>query len=105
MWGWGGAYQHPAVEADAEGQVKSGDHQQSPEPIQQERDKANLEHVGVEHHQQYDDHVEQDGNVLDAVMTNSMTLYVILVSDELHVLKYVRPCQRQTYCKTGTFSE
>lgn len=80
MWGWGAAYQHPAVEADAEGQVKSGDHQQSPEPIQQERDKADLEHVGVEHHQQYDDHVEQDGNVLDAVMTNSVTLYVILVS-------------------------
>lgn len=94
------------MEADAERQVKSGDHQQSPEPIQQERDKPNLEHVGVEHHQQYDDHVEQDGDVLDAVMTNSMTLYVILVSNELHaVLKYVQLCQRQTYCKAGTFSE
>lgn len=62
-------YQHPAVEADAEGQVKSWDHQQSPESLQQQGHQANLEHVCVEHHQQNDDHAEQDGDVLDAADT------------------------------------
>lgn len=46
------------MEADAEGQVKSRDHQQSPESLQEQGHKADLEHVGVEHHQQNDDHVE-----------------------------------------------
>lgn len=59
-------YQHPAVEADAESQVESGEHQQSPESLQQQGHQTDLEHVGVEHHQQDDYHVEQDGNVLDA---------------------------------------
>lgn len=71
------------MEADAEGQVKSRDYQQSPEPLQQEGYKADLEHVSVEHHQQDDDHVEQDGDVLDAVTTDSISLFVILVSDAL----------------------
>lgn len=53
-----GAYQHPAVEADAECQVKGGEHQQSSESLQQQRHQADLEHVGVEHHQQDDDQVE-----------------------------------------------
>lgn len=52
------AYQHPAVETDAEGQVKSWNDKQSPEPLQQQEHKANLEDVGVEHHQQNDDHAE-----------------------------------------------
>ena len=60
------AYQNPAVEADAERQVKSREHQQSSEALQQQRHQAHLEHVGVEHHQQDDDHIEQDGDVLDA---------------------------------------
>lgn len=64
-----GAYQHPAVEADAQGQVKSRDYQQCPEPLQQQGNEADLEHVGVEHHQENDDHVEQDGYVLDAAGT------------------------------------
>lgn len=54
------------MEADAEGQVESRDGQQSSEPLQQQGHQAHLEHVGVEHHQQDDDHVEQGGDVLDA---------------------------------------
>lgn len=52
------AYQHPAVETDAEGQVESWNDKQSPEPLQQQEHKADLEDVGVEHHQQNDDHTE-----------------------------------------------
>lgn len=63
------AYQYPAVEADAERQVKSRDDEQGPEPLQQQRHETDLEHVRVEHHQQNDDHVEQDGYVLDAGRT------------------------------------
>lgn len=55
---WNVAYQHPAVETDAEGQVKSWNDKQSPEPLQQQEHKADLEDVGVEHHQQNDDHTE-----------------------------------------------
>lgn len=54
------------MEADAEGQVDGRDHQQSPESLQQQWHQAHLEHVGVEHHQQDDDDVEQDADVLDA---------------------------------------
>lgn len=54
------------MEADAEGQVESRDGQQGFEPLQQQGHQAHLEHVGVEHHQQDDDHVEQGGDVLDA---------------------------------------
>lgn len=60
------AVHHPAVEADAEGQVDSRDQQQSPEPLQQNGHQAHLEHVSVEHHQEDDDDVEQDADVLDA---------------------------------------
>lgn len=67
------------MEADAEGQVKSREHQQSPEPRQQQEHQADLEYVGVEHHQQDDDHVEQDGNVLDAVDTDFTGLFVIKI--------------------------
>lgn len=63
------AYQNPAVKADAEGQVENRRHKQSSEPLQQQRHEPHLEHVGVEHHQQDDDHVKQDGNVLDAANT------------------------------------
>lgn len=65
------------MEADAEGQVKSREYQQSPESLQQQRHQANLEDVGVEHHQQDDDHAEQDGDVLDAVDTDFTGLFVI----------------------------
>ena len=57
------------MEADAESQVEGGDPQQSPEALQQQGDQANLEHVGVEHQQENDDHVEQDGNILNAGIT------------------------------------
>lgn len=63
------------MEADAESQVKSREHQQSSESLQQQRHQADLEHVGVEHHQKDDDHVEQDGNVLDA----AKIVFVILI--------------------------
>lgn len=62
-------HHHPAVEDDAEGQVDGRDQQQSAEPLQQHGHQAHLEHVGVEHHQQDDDHVEQDADVLDAAGT------------------------------------
>lgn len=45
------AHQQPAVETDAEGQVNSWNDEQSPEPLQQQENKADLEDVGVEHHQ------------------------------------------------------
>lgn len=54
------------MEADAEGQVDGRDDQQSPESLQQQGHQAHLEHVGVEHHQQHDDDVKQDADVLDA---------------------------------------
>lgn len=73
------AYQHPAVEADAEGQVESGEKEQSPESAQQHRHKADLEDVGVEHHQEDDDDVEQDGNVLDAANTVFVGLFGVLI--------------------------
>lgn len=57
------------MEADAERQIQSREYQQSPELLQQQGHQAHLEHVGVEHHQQNDDQVEQDGDVLDAVDT------------------------------------
>ena len=63
------AYHNPAVKADAEGQVHSREQQEGPEALQEKRHQAHLEHVGVEHHQQDDDHIEQDGNVLDAGIT------------------------------------
>lgn len=71
------------MEADAEGQVKSRDYQQSPEPLQQQGHEADLEHVGAEHHQQNDDDVEQDGYVLDAAGTDLISLFLILVSGAL----------------------
>lgn len=66
---WFCKYHNPAMEGDAQDQVEGREHQQSPELLQQQGHQANLEHVGVEHHQQDDDHVEQDGNVLDAANT------------------------------------
>lgn len=69
------------MEADAERQIKSGENEQSPEPLQQQGHQADLEHVGVEHHQQHDDHVEQDGDVLDAVDTDFTGLFLTVVSD------------------------
>lgn len=55
------------MEYDTEGQVESREHQQGSKPLQQYGDEADLEHEGVEQHQQNDDQVEQDGNVLDTV--------------------------------------
>lgn len=57
------------MEADAEGQVEGGENEQSPESVKEHRHKADLKHVGVEHHQEDDDDVEQDGDVLDAANT------------------------------------
>lgn len=54
------------MEDDTEGQVESRKHQQGSKPLQQNGHQANLKHVGVEQHQQNDDQVEQDANVLDA---------------------------------------
>lgn len=65
------------MEADAEDQVKNREYQKCPESLQQQGQQADLEHVGVEHHQQNDDHVEQDGNVLDAVDTDYTGLLLI----------------------------
>lgn len=62
------------MEADAEGQVESRKGQQSPEPLQQQRHEAHLEHVGAEHHQEDDDDVEQDGDVLDSVVSKQRVL-------------------------------
>lgn len=64
-------YQQPAVEADAEGQVESREEQQSLKSAQQDRNQAHLEHVGVEHHQEDDDDVEEDADVLDAANTGA----------------------------------
>lgn len=60
-------YHEPGVECDTEGQIESREHQQRSKPLQQYGDQADLEHEGVEQHQQNDDQVEQDGNVLDTV--------------------------------------
>jgi len=60
------------VEADAERQVEGGDPQQRSEAGEEQGEQAHLEHVGVEQHQQDDDHVEQDGHVLDAGNTCSI---------------------------------
>ena len=76
-------YHEPAVEADAEGQVEGGDPQQSPEALQQQGHQAHLEHVGVEHQQENDDHVEQDGNILDAGITcHSVSWWVLQWREE-----------------------
>lgn len=70
MWMyWFYQYHNPAMEGDAQDQVEGREQQQSPELLQQQGHQANLEDVGVEHHQQDDDHVEQDGYVLDAANT------------------------------------
>lgn len=55
------------MEYDTEGQVESRENQQSSKSLQQYGDQADPEHVGVKQHQQNDDQVEQDGNVLDTV--------------------------------------
>lgn len=67
------------METDAEGQIKRGKYQQSPESLQQQRHQADLEHVGVEHHQENNDHVEQDGNVLDAADRFERFTFLVLV--------------------------
>lgn len=46
------------METDAEGKVQSREYKQSSESLQQQRHEADLEHVGVEHHQEDDDQVE-----------------------------------------------
>lgn len=55
------------MQADAECQVNGREKEHCPESCQQQRNQAHLEHVSVEHHQQDDDHIEQDCNVLDSV--------------------------------------
>lgn len=76
------------METDAEGQVESREYEQGPESLQQQRHQADLEHVGVEHHQEDDDHVEQDGNVLDAANTvyNILSICITLNNDYKKVL-------------------
>lgn len=66
------SYHKPGVQHDTESQVESREHQQSSKPLQQQGHEADLEHEGVEQHQQNDDQVEQDGNVLDSVEGKSM---------------------------------
>lgn len=60
-------YHKPRMEYDTEGQVKSREHQHGSEPRQQYGNQSNPKHIGVEEHQQNDDEVKQDGNVLDSV--------------------------------------
>lgn len=55
------------MKADAEGEIESTQDEQGSKFFQQQRNQPNLEDVGVKHHQQDDDHVEQDSNVLDSV--------------------------------------
>lgn len=61
------SHHEPRVQHDAEGQVESGEHEHSSEALQQQSHQADLEDEGVEQHQQNDDQVEQDGDVLDSV--------------------------------------
>lgn len=60
-------YQKPGMECDSECQIESREYKQSPESLQEYCHQTDLEHVGVEQHQQNNDQVKQDGNVLDTV--------------------------------------
>lgn len=53
------------MQCDAEGQVEDRQHEQRPEALHQDRHQTHLEHIGVEEHQQNNDQVQQDGDVLD----------------------------------------
>lgn len=60
------SYHNPDVEGDAESQVGCGEQDGSLELMEEEVDQSRLEHVGVEEHEEDDDDIEDDGNVLDA---------------------------------------
>lgn len=61
------------MDADAECEVDSRQDEQCSKSLQQQRQKSHLEHVRVEHHQQNDDDIEEDGDVLDsAVITQKI---------------------------------
>ncbi len=77
------------MEADAQGQVKSREKQQSPKFLQQQGHQADMEDVGVQHHEQNDNHVEQDGDVLDAVDTDLTGLFITLVLDAMCAWYYL----------------
>lgn len=95
-----GVYQDPAVETDAEGQVENREYEQSPESLQQQGHQADLEHVGVEHHQEDDDHVEQDGNVLDAAR---LTLFIRLICVIYIIIKKVECTQNLRLHQRGRY--
>ena len=59
-------HHHPAMEGDAEEQVEHRQHNERPEALQQQRHQPHLEHVGVKQHQQEDELVEEQADVLNA---------------------------------------
>lgn len=59
-------YHNPDVEGDAESQVGCREHDGALEFMEEEVDQPRLENVGVEEHEEDDDDVEDDGDVLDA---------------------------------------
>lgn len=60
------SYHNPDVEGDAERQVGCGEQDGSLEFMEEEVDQPRLENVSVEEHEEDDDDVEDDGDVLDA---------------------------------------
>lgn len=54
------------MKGDAEGEVRSCQDDGAFELMEQEADQAGLEDEGVEEHEENDDDVEEDRNVLDA---------------------------------------
>lgn len=60
------SYHNPDVKGDAKCQVGCGEQDGSLELMEEEVDQSRLEHVGVEEHEEDDDDVEDDGDVLDA---------------------------------------
>ena len=63
------SYHDPDVQGDAEGEVHSCQDDGPFELMEQEVDQASLEDEGVEEHEENDDDVEEDRNILDAADT------------------------------------
>lgn len=60
------SYHNPDMEGDAECQVGCGEQDGPLEFMEEEVDQSCLENVGVEEHEEDDDDIEDDGDVLDA---------------------------------------
>lgn len=63
------SYHDPDVKGDAEGEVHGCQDDGPFELMEQEVDQAGLEDEGVEEHEENDDDVEEDRDVLDAADT------------------------------------